>query len=204
MRRLPALMAQAQMMLGQVSEQIMHGMQLSVMCSEDGPRLRPDPADAATVLGSEFLDFTLAQCAVWPKGAVPENFHAPLRSEVPVLLLSGEFDPVTPPRYGEQVLAGLARGINVMRGGGPAWVGWSAEAMGPLLEDLLVRWWQAAQTTEEYRRVRWQLVASMAVAGCCWGVVPLLFMHKQPLSPVPRTTTRSSKGWVTCIPRSFS
>lgn len=42
---------------------------------------------------------------------------------------------------------------------------------------LLDRWWQAAQTTEEYRRVRWQLVASMAVAGCCWGVVPLLFMH---------------------------
>jgi pimeloyl-ACP methyl ester carboxylesterase len=117
--RAEPLMAQAQMMLGQVSEQIMHGMQLSVMCSEDGPHLRADPADADTVLGSEFLDFTLAQCAVWPKGAVPEDFHAPLRSEAPVLLLSGEFDPVTPPRYGEQVLAGLTRGRHlVLRGQG--------------------------------------------------------------------------------------
>lgn len=117
--RAEPLMAQAQMMLGQVSEQIMHGMQLSVMCSEEGARLRPDPADAGTVLGSEFIDFTLAQCAVWPKGAVPEDFHTPLRSDAPVLLLSGEFDPVTPPRYGAQVLAGLARGRHlVLRGQG--------------------------------------------------------------------------------------
>lgn len=36
--------------------------------------------------------------------------------------------------------AGLARGINVMRGGGPAWVGWSAEAMGPLVESALLRY----------------------------------------------------------------
>jgi len=36
--------------------------------------------------------------------------------------------------------AGLARGINVMRGGGPAWVGWSAEAMAPLLQSALLRY----------------------------------------------------------------
>jgi pimeloyl-ACP methyl ester carboxylesterase len=117
--RAEPLMAQAQMMLGQVSEQIMHGMQLSVLCSEDAAGLRADPADAGTVLGTEFLDFSLAQCAVWPRGAVPEDFHAPLRSDAPVLLLSGEFDPVTPPRYGEQVLAGLPHGRHlVLRGQG--------------------------------------------------------------------------------------
>lgn len=36
--------------------------------------------------------------------------------------------------------AGLARGINVMRGGGPAWVGWSAEAMSPMVEAALLRY----------------------------------------------------------------
>jgi pimeloyl-ACP methyl ester carboxylesterase len=112
-------MAQAEMMVGQLSEQITHGMQLSVMCSEDASQLRVDPADAGTVLGTEFIDFTLAQCAVWPKGAMPEDFHAPIRSDAPVLLLSGEFDPVTPPRYGEQVLAGLSQGRHlVLRGQG--------------------------------------------------------------------------------------
>ncbi|HSW27650.1 MAG TPA: GTPase domain-containing protein [Burkholderiaceae bacterium] len=36
--------------------------------------------------------------------------------------------------------AGLARGINVMRGGGPPWVGWSVEAMGPMVEAALLRY----------------------------------------------------------------
>jgi pimeloyl-ACP methyl ester carboxylesterase len=117
--RAEPLMAQAQMMLGQVSEQIMHGMQLSVLCSEDAPQLQLDPADAGSVLGTEFIEFTQAQCGVWPRSAVPDDFHAPLRSDVPVLLLSGEYDPVTPPRYGEQVLQGLAHGRHlVLRGQG--------------------------------------------------------------------------------------
>jgi hypothetical protein len=36
--------------------------------------------------------------------------------------------------------AGLARGINVMRGGGPASVGWAADAMEPMVEAALLRY----------------------------------------------------------------
>ena len=36
--------------------------------------------------------------------------------------------------------AGLARGINVMRGGGPPWVGWSTEALTPMVEAALLRY----------------------------------------------------------------
>ena len=36
--------------------------------------------------------------------------------------------------------AGLARGINVMRGGGPAWVGWSADALAPMVDAALLRY----------------------------------------------------------------
>ncbi len=36
--------------------------------------------------------------------------------------------------------AGLARGVNVMRGGGPPWVGWSAQAMLPITEAALLRY----------------------------------------------------------------
>lgn len=36
--------------------------------------------------------------------------------------------------------AGLARGINVMRGGGPPWLGWSADAMAPMVEAALLRY----------------------------------------------------------------
>jgi hypothetical protein len=36
--------------------------------------------------------------------------------------------------------AGVARGINVMRGGGPAWVGWSPEALMPMVEAAMLRY----------------------------------------------------------------
>lgn len=113
------LMAQASMLLGQLGDQITHGMQLSVLCSEDAAGLKIDPADNESVLGTEFIEFSLAQCGVWPTGTMPADFHAPLQSTTPVLLLSGEFDPVTPPRYGEQVLAGLTQGRHlVLKGQG--------------------------------------------------------------------------------------
>lgn len=103
------LVAQARLILDELGEQIAHGMQLSVMCTEDAPFLKPDPADAGTVLGSIFVAAILAQCEPWPRGVLPDDFHRPVVSDRPVLILSGEFDPVTPPRYGDQVLKSLSR-----------------------------------------------------------------------------------------------
>lgn len=101
--RADTLMAQAQMLMGEISGQIQHGMQLSVMCAEDADGLKADPADADTVLGTEFVDFSIAQCGVWPRGRKADTFNTPVTGNTPVLLLSGEFDPVTPPRYGDAV-----------------------------------------------------------------------------------------------------
>jgi hypothetical protein len=47
------------------------------------------------------LDALEAMCSVWPTGVIDENFKSPVASDVPVLLLSGEADPVTPPAYAE-------------------------------------------------------------------------------------------------------
>jgi pimeloyl-ACP methyl ester carboxylesterase len=68
-------------------------------------------------MGTAFVDTLKAQCAAWPRGRMPKDFHAPVRSDRPVLLLSGEFDPVTPPRYGEQVLATLPNGRHLVARG---------------------------------------------------------------------------------------
>ena len=117
--RYAPLMSLTQMIQGQVSEQIMHGMQLSVICAEDADLLKDDPADADTVMGSDLSTVLVAQCKAWPTGERPADFHAPFKSSLPTLLLSGEFDPVTPPRYGEQVLKGLPNGRHlVLRGQG--------------------------------------------------------------------------------------
>lgn len=120
----PSLMALSDMVTRQVGDQIMHGMQLSVICSEDDAELRSDPADADSLLGNVMVEFSRAQCAVWPKGVRPANFRAPLATNVPALLLSGEFDPVTPPKYGDAVAKHLPNGRHLLlRGQGHSVVG---------------------------------------------------------------------------------
>jgi pimeloyl-ACP methyl ester carboxylesterase len=111
------LMAQGRMIESLVGEQINQGLQLSVSCSEDADRLRVDPADANTIMGTAFVATLLAQCEAWPRGRRPADFTAPVQSDRPVLLLSGEFDPVTPPRYGEQVLGHLSNGRHLVARG---------------------------------------------------------------------------------------
>jgi len=117
--RYDGLMAMAKMLDRTMAGQMMFGMQLSVICSEDAYGLEDHPDDAATLLGNQFADYLGAQCQVWPKGAMPADFHAPLRTRVPALLMSGEFDPVTPPRYGEEVARTLPNARHlVVRGQG--------------------------------------------------------------------------------------
>jgi len=118
------LMAQSRMIEGLVGASIAEGLQLSVACAEDVDLLRVDPLDAGTLLGTAFVETLKAQCEVWPRGSRPADFHDPVRSDRPVLLLSGEFDPVTPPRYGALVAATLPNSRHlVVRGEGHGVIG---------------------------------------------------------------------------------
>ncbi|WP_051412702.1 alpha/beta hydrolase [Pseudoxanthomonas sp. J35] len=94
------------------------GMQWSVICAEDADRHRDDSAEG-TLLGPDVARMFFAACPHWPHGGRPDDFTAPLASDLPVLLLSGELDPVTPPRFGERVLEHLPNGRHlVLRGQG--------------------------------------------------------------------------------------
>ncbi len=108
------LLAQAQMMNQSLGDALMHGMQLSVVCTEDAAELKADPATANTLMGNNTTDYLKAQCEVWPHSKRAENFREPLKSNIPVLLLSGEFDPVTPPRYGDAVAKFLPNSKHVV------------------------------------------------------------------------------------------
>lgn len=103
------LLAQAAMVYDSLSGQINHGMQLSVICAEDAPFLAARDQDEELILGNAIVGVTLNQCGVWPRGPVSEDFRQPLASDVPTLLLSGELDPVTPPRYADEVAKSLPR-----------------------------------------------------------------------------------------------
>lgn len=117
--RYDGLMALAQMMTGEMKDAMAMGMQMSVICSEDADSMVVRAEDANTVLGNTMPTSMAAMCKVWPKGAMPADFHQALATKVPALVLEGEFDPVTPPRYGEEVVKTLPNGrLFVLRGQG--------------------------------------------------------------------------------------
>jgi len=96
------------------------GMTLSVLCAEDVHLI--DEAEAEKLYtGTYFGDLQVRSlrqsCAAWPRGEIPAGFKDPVRSDVPVLLLSGETDPVTPPNYGEEVAAGLTNSLHLIAPG---------------------------------------------------------------------------------------
>ena len=97
------LLAQSLMITGSIGEMLALGMHNAIICTEDVPFLDdPDsytPQLEKTFLGTIMLDGMIAICDVWPAGVIDDDFKTPVVSDVPVLLLSGEADPVTPPVY---------------------------------------------------------------------------------------------------------
>ena len=91
----------------QLDAMISVGLEAAIGCSEDWPHWQTmdATAEADTLLGPGMREGRQMICEIWPQGDVPDDFHTPFQSEVPVLLMSGEFDPVTPPRYGEEAAA---------------------------------------------------------------------------------------------------
>ena len=104
------LAGQSKLLEGDLSDLQENGMQMSVICSEDADLLKPRPQDADLLLGTTIIRALEAECEIWPHGTRPADFHAPLKTDTPVLILEGQLDPVTPPRYGREVLKGLSNG----------------------------------------------------------------------------------------------
>lgn len=112
--RYEGLLAQARMLSRNLGDSMAIGMALSVTCSEDAEDFSMQQADEGTVLGGAFVTMLQAQCLVWPQGERAPDFRAPLAGDIPVLAITGEFDPVTPPRYGDDVVKNLPHGRHLV------------------------------------------------------------------------------------------
>lgn len=110
------LLAQAHMIFSELKELIAHGMQLSVACSEDAPWLTSAIEDTS-LIGPDLTGLLETQCGVWPVRPAPAAFKQPVDSDLPILLLSGEFDPVTPPAYAERALITLSNARHLIAPG---------------------------------------------------------------------------------------
>jgi pimeloyl-ACP methyl ester carboxylesterase len=130
--------------LGDVTnDKFSFGMHLSVLCAEDVPLLDTAAASASveaagtSLFGSMYIDAYRGMCADWPVGKPSPAFFEPIKSDIPVLLLSGGLDPVTPPRHAEAVLAGLAHGKHLVADN--IGHGVSGAGCGPDLVDKFIR-----------------------------------------------------------------
>ena len=98
------------------------GMFLAVTCGESFA-LMDDAAAVAAARRTPFGDYRLrrqkAACAGWPVVARDaDHLELPTSANVPVLLISGEMDPVTPPEWAERVKASLRNARHIVIPGG--------------------------------------------------------------------------------------
>lgn len=89
---------------------IAYGMHLSVFCPEDVDAVTDAQVAAATKdtrIGTYIVDEYRTACRLWPKAIVAADFRTPVTARVPVLLVSGKYDPVTPPELADRVAKSL-------------------------------------------------------------------------------------------------
>jgi len=94
-----------------------NGMYLSITCAEDLPWIKPGEGErlaANTFLGDYRLRQQREACALWPRADVERGYAEPVRADVPVLILTGEWDPVTPPANGDQIAKTLANSLHIV------------------------------------------------------------------------------------------
>jgi len=94
------------------------GLLYAILCTEDVPQITPEQAaqGAATYFG-DMLGVARQICEAWPQGQYPADQSAPVTSDAPVLLLSGEADPITPPRYAGAVAQTLPNSLHLIAPG---------------------------------------------------------------------------------------
>ena len=87
------------------------GLYLSVQCAEElafTTRAKVEREFArldeiGRVLTRLYIDDTFEDCAIWDAPAADAEADEPVKTDIPTLVLAGEFDPVTPPSYGKLV-----------------------------------------------------------------------------------------------------
>lgn len=120
------------------------GLYLSVTCAEDVAFVDREEAtrlSANTFMGDLRLRQQLATCTEWPAAKLPASFLEPVRSDVPVLLISGDNDPATPLAGAEKVARTLSRSrLLVVPGGTHTLYGLEGtECVGRLTADFVNR-----------------------------------------------------------------
>ena len=97
--------------------QIYSGLIMNIICNEDLPRVSQAEVekDADNYFqGGQFYEAMAESCDAWPNWQPEAGYNEPLKTDVPVLLFSGDYDPVTPPAYGDLAMETLTNAKHVL------------------------------------------------------------------------------------------
>ncbi|MGH8187620.1 MAG: alpha/beta hydrolase, partial [Steroidobacteraceae bacterium] len=133
------------------------GMRRSVLCSEDVSLTTEDEVRRASeghVIADTSNVGLLAACRQWPIGALPTGYFEPVRTDTPILVISGVEDPVLPPHRAEAALPSLANATHLVVPGaahGPNFPGCVKDLAGQFLESASAKGLGTACVLEEQR-----------------------------------------------------
>jgi len=100
-----------------VSPTLAMGMYLTITCSESVAAISEDDIvreSLGSFVGEDRTRVHVRACQEWPRGRVPPEYHAPVASRVPVLMLSGLLDPATPPHWGAAAARSLPNSRQIL------------------------------------------------------------------------------------------
>ncbi len=118
------------------------GMYFSVICSEDSnfvpsdavlEGIRPYFADGAAGELQTYLD----ACEIWQVDQLPPEIDQAVNSAVPTLLLSGHYDPITPPLFAAFAAASLQNGYSFVSPTGSHGVAFDDACMDDIVRQFL-------------------------------------------------------------------
>jgi pimeloyl-ACP methyl ester carboxylesterase len=95
---------------------VSRGVYFTITCSE-GVRFISDSdvvnETRGTYVGPERVTRHIKACQEWPKGEIAPSYIEPVKSDVPVLMISGEVDGSSPTWFGESAVKFLSNGRQI-------------------------------------------------------------------------------------------
>lgn len=139
----------------QIASSFNWGLRLSIWCGEEIPfessaRMASQISPTLGLGGTDNRTTTPEICAAWRVSSADTQANAPVKSDVPVLILAGEFDPVTPPAWGRHLLRtmtnarfvqvpGQSHGAMFNRCGGQMTIAFLRDPQAPLNGDCIAK-----------------------------------------------------------------
>jgi pimeloyl-ACP methyl ester carboxylesterase len=115
-----ALLGVSGYLASQTGDSMTLGASLTIFCSEEVARFDPKEVgeqaqlEEQSLVGAALLGELENSCSVWPRAPLPTLYGEDVSSKAPALVLSGDIDPITPPRWGDAISDVLPNSLHLV------------------------------------------------------------------------------------------